>query len=223
MKNRVSRLFALALLTGLANPVQAQIIDLPPADAVFSPAFGRPGAATFGQTFTALTGYNRLDQLTFRFFESSNGQDLSFRAYLYAWDGQKATGNALFASDLRSGSEFSTSTAFTFSTGGVSVVGGQEYVAFVNASEHFANDGPTGLMFTQISFAGYSGGRAVWLENGSDFSAVTQTQWRGPTSGLDLAFTASFSNAVVPEPSSAVLVIAGLAALSLSAYRRRVA
>jgi hypothetical protein len=223
MKNRVPRLFALALLTGLASPVQAQIIDNPPSNGIFAPAFGRPGAATFGQTFTALTGYNRLDQLTFRFFESTNGQNLSFRAYLYAWDGQKATGNALFASDLRSGSEFVTSTAFTFSTGGVSVVGGQEYVAFVNASEHFANNGPAAEMLAQASFSGYSGGRAVWLENGSDFSAVTQTPWIGTLSGLDLAFTASFSNAVVPEPSSAVLVIAGLAALSLSAYRRRVA
>lgn len=220
MKNRVSRLFALALLAGLASPVQAQIIDLPPTDnAVYSVRFGR--VATFGQTFTALTGYNRLDQFTFRFLNFDNGQNLTFRAYLYAWDGQKATGNALFASDLRAGSGSSGSTAFTFTTGGVSVVGGQRYVAFVNASEHFANNGPIAAMSVQASVPSYSGGQGFFLNNGSNFSAVTQTPW--VMLNGDLAFTASFSNAVVPEPSSAVLVIAGLAALSLSAYRRRVA
>src|SRR5215510_12798465 len=58
--------------------------------------FGYPNTATYGQTITAVAGATQLNSFTFHIQPFSN--PITYRAYVMAWDGTKATGPVLFQS-----------------------------------------------------------------------------------------------------------------------------
>lgn len=194
--------------------------------------FGEVFNATMGQTITAVAGNNFLDSFTFRLDDVLNPGVVDFAGYVMAWDGTKATGPVLYESATRSTTNNGGAggfEVFEFSTGGLELTAGSQYVLFLSASKYF--DGITGqaLMQTTLNSApnGYAGGGLVFLNNGNDFNAVTTTAWNLDVFATqDLAFTASFSSTgpvvagpAVPEPTTALFGAALVGVVGLS--RRR--
>ena len=165
-------------------------------------SFGEPGTATYGQTFTATGPELQLDSFMFRFddYSSLSDQDvIDFAAYVYAWNGSMATGSQLYAS----GGISSTNNGgvggyevFSFNTGGIQLVDGQQYVVFLSTSLFF--DGLSGHSAWELSNSdAYSGGNFVHMANGNDFSLLFSSTWESAFGARDLWFKANFS---VPVP-----------------------
>jgi hypothetical protein len=169
--------------------------------------FGEPDTATYGQTFTVGSD-NVLNDFTFWLNDTSAPS--TFAAYVMAWDGSKATGSILYQSGQRSTTGAAGMEQFTFNTGGTSLASGQKYVAFLNASNFFdtVNDETEMGLTSDV----YAGGDFVYINNSSDFSLLTTTNWNCAECGFgDTAFTANFASAsaqAVPEPSSSLGLLA---------------
>lgn len=210
-------LFAGCLLGFNAN---ATILTAQPTwngSSTFWNPFGESNTATYGQTFTVAGPDTVLDQFSFWYDDSLNSDTVDFAAYLYAWDGSKATGSALYTS-----SSVSTTNngglggveRFDFVTGGIQLVAGQQYVAFTSASLFF-----DGLQGTAVAGGngsdGYAGGSFVYMNNGSDTSQWTTFGW-STGGGIDTAFEAVFRSQAVPEPAALALFCLGLTGFGLS-------
>ncbi len=159
--------------------------------------FGNPNTATYGQTITAPAGGATLTDFTFYMKVPSS---CVFRGEVYAWDGTKATGAALWE-----GAPTTTNdTAFnpvTFNTGGVALTGGQQYVLFASVSKDPATgSGIWGFILADA----YPGGDFVFMNNGYDPSQWTASTWDG-FPGTDLAFKVDFvSSAAVPDATASL-------------------
>jgi hypothetical protein len=217
------------LFTGATQAVS--VIDTTPSwngtDYIFS--FGETDTATYGQTFTVTAPETVLESFTFYLddiLDSIDPDVVDFEAYVYAWDGNSATGSALFSSGPYATTNNGGAGGFeqiTINTGGLSLTAGSQYVAFFNTSNLFDGEnggshwGATGGADT------YSGGAFVFLNNGSNFGALTTdnwtTDWLG--TGSDLAFTMTFSDqAPIPEPATMTLIGLGLAGLVVRSRRK---
>ena len=165
--------------------------------------FGRPDTSTYGQTFTAPTD-NVLDSFSL-FLTPTGGVD--FMAYLYLWDGSKATGTSLFSSSILNSNN---GPEFSFNTGGISLLSGAQYVAFLTTAG-VAGGGTTTTMQTDNYQDTLAGGSFVYYNAGSDFAALTSNSWNKTGGGDDVFFKASFSSAVaaVPEPETWALMLIG--------------
>lgn len=216
----------LAALPALAS---AQVINLTQNDSPISP-FGNTNTATYGQTFTTEGGFNTLN--TFSFWlsatDSYNAEGLLFKAYVMQWDAASghATGPVLYSSALYAGSALA-SQRYDFNTGNLLLTGGAQYVAFLSASGFFASMPPDGaLVSMEGTLSGsYTGGQFVYSNNGDDFSILTTQEWdlSGNAEFFQTRFYAEFSGdvAVVPEPSTVLLMFSGLSAVLLVARKRK--
>ncbi len=152
--------------------------------------FGVPDTASYGQVITADAAHSTLEGFS---FEMDVPSTVVFRAEVYAWDGTKATGSALFESEPMSTSGTGMETV-AFNTGGIALTPGQQYVLFVSTSKDQTGASGTGelLYFPTES---YTGGQFVFLNNGADPSEWTSVTWSnfGPD---DLAFQAFFEQTV---------------------------
>lgn len=200
----------LAFSTVAAN---ASLIDttVSPYVGSWSP-FSDTNTATYGQTFTAGAD-NVLNSFTLYLDSASNTVD--FKSYIYAWNGSRATGGALYSSGV---STFSASaiTGFTFNTGGISLNAGSQYVAFLSTSGIAGGEDGSAFMPYSGTFGSdaYSGGNFVYYNNGDDFNLLTSQNWEKTGGADDVWFKASFSSGNnVPEPGSLVLLSLGLVAL----------
>jgi hypothetical protein len=225
---------ALALVL-VASGARATVIDtVAPWTGNWS-SFGEPNTATYGQTFTAPDAFI-LDSFSL-FLAGAILTDppgtgvpvgpsphVDFAAYVYAWDGAKAVGPALFTSEPQAffGSPPDQPVGFTFLTGGLALTPGQLYVAFLSASPFF--DGVSGRAL--MPFSGsllsdpYPGGGFVFARSGGDFSLLLSRPWDRTTGTDDVWFRAEFS-APIPEAASVTLLGAGLVGLSLLRRRAR--
>jgi hypothetical protein len=178
-------------------------------------SFGEPDAATMGQTFICPADSHMVD-FTFMFDDGPNPDFVDFEAYVYAWDGSKATGPALHASGPYSTTDNGGNGGWenlTFSTNNLSLTPGGAYVAFVCTSNLF--DGENG--FAALGAVnGYDDGEVVYMTNGDDFGLLTTKNWESGFSPTDLAFEMNF--ATIPAPGAGVVL--GLGGLA-SARRRR--
>lgn len=172
--------------------------------------FGEQNTATYGQTITAPAGAPILTSFSFFLDDYMNPDTADFQAYVFAWDGQKATGPALFQSSPISTTNNNGNDGFeeiAISTGTIALTAGQEYVLAFNASNQFDSEIGTARWGTINNHASgpdtYAGGTFVFLNNGSDFSQLNSTPWSERDG--DLAFKATF----VPEPSSIMLLCLG--------------
>lgn len=186
--------------------------------------FGEFNTATYGQVVTVPAGVTQLDSFTFYLDDIQDPDFVDFHAFVHAWDGVKATGAQLFQSGAMSTTNNGGAggfEAFTVNTGGVPVAAGQEYVLYFSASLLFDGDQGRANWGTINQNAQapdtQPGGNFVFMNNSNDLSLLTTNLWSQRQG--DLAFAASFSDGVVPEPSTALLVGLGLAGLSLRKRR----
>ena len=200
------------MLAATAGQVQAAFIDTTGSPGGWSP-FGESDTATYGQTFTTPTD-NVLNSFSL-YLSDTPVAPVEFYAYIYAWDGVKASGPALFQSTLQSFIGSAAPTEFSFLTGGITLATGSKYVAFLNARF----DGIESSAVMPGFQDNYSGGEFVYFNNGNDFGSLTTNDWDYNNGVHDAWFKASFSSAAVPEPAS--LAMWGLGAIGLMFARRK--
>jgi len=151
-------------------------------------SFGESNTAVYGQTFKAPAVDNRLSNFTFRLDDLNNPDVVTFDAYVYAWDGLKATGPALFTAG-----PFSTNNnggaggfqTFSINTGSVPLLTVAQYVAFFSAANRFnGSTGQADWAYLGTSPAnganGYADGAFVYLNCGNNFAQITTNTWDTP-------------------------------------------
>lgn len=187
--------------------------------------FADTNTATYGQTFK--TGADTvLDSFTLYLDHATRTVD--FKAYVYAWNGSRAVGQALYSSDVQhfSGTQI---TGFTFNTGGLQLDSSLRYVAFLSTSGIAGGEDGSSKMPYSGSFGSnpYADGDFVYYNNGDNFNLLTTNAW-GMTGGNgDVWFQANLSSAVIaargaaiPEPATMGLTAAALGAVALVRRRR---
>ena len=211
---------ALTLALILATTTSATTtIDTTPGDSSVFP-FGDPITATYGQTITVPVSNHVLSSFTFFLDDAPIYPDVTeFQAHVYAWDGTKAIGQTLFTSSQRSTTNNSGNDGyeeFVFKTNNLDLAPDGSYVLLLSASNFF--NGVTGASLLPLRTDNpYTGGKFYYLNNGSDFSAITRDPWVEIISVYDLGFRAVF----VPEPSACLLFGCGVITMALLSQSRR--
>lgn len=185
--------------------------------------WGKAGVPTVGQSFkaigTSLTSFTfwlTNEALTGTPENTPNAETLTFNAYLAEWDDQTKSivGPLLYSSDVQSGPS-SANLPYVFNTGGLTLTSDNFYVAFLTVSESSPDDAFAAI---DVSDESTAGGEAV-IAFSTDVAALTTdaSNWQGNT-GTQLRFAADFAQ--VPEPTTAVLTLVGLAGIAVRARRR---
>lgn len=235
MSRHVQRSVAatIAALMFSASIAGAQAISLPNNDAPSAP-FGKSSTATYGQTFTAPNGFNYLQNFSFWLTNDlamglSNPSSLKFRAYVMQWDANNghAIGPVLYSSTIQSGPT-AFSQRYDFASTNTLLNGSAQYVAFLSASGLFGSIAPANATAgMESSLAGtYTGGQFVFTDNGDNFGLLTSNTWdlAGDLPEYQAHFNANFTSAtvaIVPEPSSLMLLVTGFSALLVVAVKRK--
>jgi hypothetical protein len=157
-------------------------------------AFGCPDTTTYGQLITAPQSA-MLNRFTFWWANDSgaNPDKMIVRAEVYAWDGAKATGSALWESKPRRISY--SDTAFhpeTFKPGALPLTPGSQYVLFASIDKDFRKcTNSYQLRWGVVNGSAYGGGSFVFHNNGGDESQWTSAPW-DVSSNTDLTMVAVF-------------------------------
>jgi len=155
--------------------------------------FGCPDTTTYGQVITVPSGKSHLNKFTTSWQNVTSGS-MKVRAEVYAWDGSKATGSALFQSAPRFVSFGDSAFHFeTFKTGGASVTAGQQYVLFASIDKDYEKcKNGYQVQWALTSGDAYAGGLFVYQNNAGDETQWTTTAW-STFGGQDLAIKAYLS------------------------------
>lgn len=175
--------------------------------------FGAVNTATYGQLFNA--GGSALNSFSLFLGDRFSGSGtLDFRGYIGTWDGTKV-GSVLYTSDTQTHGDGGL-VEYMFGTGGLGVNAGDTYVAFLSISELAAQAQST---FRMPNANDDIAGQFVFLNNGTDFGALTTDSWSSRAS--DVFFKADFGAAAVPEPATWAFMIFGFGAVGASMRRRK--
>ena len=174
---------------------------------------GNPNTATYGETFSAPTnGDTVLESLGFYMAGPYVGGDIILSAYIASWTGTGA-GTLLYTSPSLDYAN-TGNAELTFSTGGIALTGGAEYVAFLSVSQYYGQS--VGESYISVGTPTIPGGNFVFCNNGGDFAELFNSPWSDTGAKPDWAFTADFTT---PEPGTVMLLGAGL--LGLVGLRRK--
>jgi hypothetical protein len=118
------------------------------------------------------------------------------RGEVYRWDGEKATGSALYESaPRRIAFVHSSYHKESFAPAALAVEPGAQYVIFASVDKDFKECMPTtwGLSWGFIEDDVYRGGYFVFQNNQGDEGQWTTAPWGSWNGAADAAFTASLS------------------------------
>ena len=200
-----------------ATNLHAEMIDT----ADFSPLmsvghWGKGSTETIGQTFT-VGDDNKLENFTFYIADSQDPDYIDFTAYVMQWNVDRAMGPVLF----QSGSLRTTNNGglggweeFTINTGGLSLVAGEQYVAFFSSSGYPST--PQGRGWAAYAGERYADGSFVYFDNGPSISNLTTSSWVTNYPGGDLAFEMT----LVPLPGAVLLGMIGLGVAGVKLRKR---
>ena len=178
--------------------------------------FAYPDSATYGQTITAPAAGATLQSFT---FYMNLPASCTFQGEVYAWDGAKASGSALWEGPPTQTTGSGTYEAITFTPGGISLAPGAQYVIFASLSKLSGSGGGNwGSILTDV----YAGGDFVYINSGNDPSQWTSAPWTITwPSAIDLAFKVVFGSGQTPASPpgltvTSVSVCAGATVVPLS-------
>jgi hypothetical protein len=153
--------------------------------------FGCPDTTTYGQIIT-VKGKTMLSKFSFAWmYDGTNGGSLVARGEVYAWDGTKATGSALWESKP-------VTFAFTdavfhivdFKPGALPLTDGAQYILFASIDRDYAKcTNSYTVAWGAVNDTTYAKGEFRYQNNAGDPSKWTTEAWNG--FGLDLAFKAA--------------------------------
>lgn len=143
-------------------------------------SLGCPDTTTYGETITVPA--KKKNVTMFKYYmggQAQAGQSMVVRGELYAWDGTKATGPAIYETAPRTVAFNTIDYQFeTFKTPGAKVKAGKQYVLFVSLDKDFEScTGSYGLTWGAADGTAYTGGQFVYQNNGGDESQWTATTW----------------------------------------------
>ena len=177
----------------------------------FISSFGVVNTATYGQTITIVTS-SVLNSYAFEI--GMCGAQVTFRGEVYAWDGVKATGSALWegpAQTLPNGGY----VLVTFYPG-ITLPPGQ-YVIFASTSKDQSGAPSSACRYGALPGNGsYSGGQFVYINNGANPALWTTDAWNNISEDLAFQMVLNGQPLGVPLPSSFPLVVFGLIALGVA-------
>lgn len=150
--------------------------------------FGCPDTTTYGQVITIPEGQTHLGKFHFSWMNLGTGS-MKVRGEVYAWDGVKATGSALYESS-RKRISFSDGLfhKVNFQASLVPVTPGAQYVIFASIDKDYescVNNYEVGWGY--IGSDVYPGGSFVYQNNAGNENNWTGTAWT-TFGGPDIAF-----------------------------------
>lgn len=207
--------FAALVVLATAAPAAADINVTSGAVFNFQP-FGLATTATYGQTFYPSAGASSLNSFSMFLTDRESGDGtLDLRGYVATWDGNKI-GTLLYTSPTVTMNAAGSFQQFLFTPDSpIAVTQGQEYIAFLSASELLSQAENT---FMMPAVNDVIAGNFVYSNN-SSFSELSAANWSS-TPDFDVYFIADFSGAV-PEPQAWALLIAGFGLTGAVMRRRR--
>ena len=159
--------------------------------------FGDGGASeVFGQTFVVPADAITLQRLSFWLQHSpddTSGEDLFFSVVVMAWNTDRATGPVLYESALQSITTAQSMMAeYLVDTGGLILMPGQEYVAFLSANNGFWDATSTLIRVGWQNADTYSEGAAWTLNTDNNPSLITSVAWDNPFGTADFVVMFTF-------------------------------
>jgi len=197
---------ALCIATSMAH---AATIDTTGTDEDTIYDFGAPNTATYGQTFAVSGTDTLLNSFSLYLRNRIEGAgSLDLRGYIAGWDGHKAS-TILYESTTQTMNAGGNLQEFNFSTGGLNLVAGDFYVAFLSISNLGVQpDSRFGMPHSSDAIPG----QFVFINNGTNFSLLTGQDWFLNFIGnKDTWFKADLSpGSSVPEPTTMLFLGFGL-------------
>ena len=159
--------------------------------------FGDGGAVeVFGQTFVVAAGAPTLQRLSFWLQHSpddTSGEDLYFSIAVMAWNTDRASGPVLYESALQSiTTAQSAMTEYLVDTGGLNLVPGQEYVAFLSAKNGLWDATSTLMRVGWQNADTYSDGAAWTLNTDNNPNLFTSAAWDNTLGTADFVVRLAF-------------------------------